>query len=544
LDDLLARAQKLLASTEHGDSRLAADIAAALVERPQSAGLHNALGLVLTRSAQMAQGGGRLTSAQNRTAAGYFRRAFAADPRHVLAGLNLAESLIGAGDLAQAGEQARRTLAMLERDPDDLTEATPRPGWLDEGHFPPFRDLFCIEWERAARQDAGEPDQEIQAKRVLIRWRLHALLAEATGDLSHYYEAALARPDLPVTQAALGCALARARRFPEASVHLRRAVAGNPFDLPAARALFGVLGEIGDEHGRLALASDRLRLHNEAPTEVPGESWFTEAAAAEPEGTGHGFRAPVGSGLSTTTAASTTQPRSDSILPAQSAGPRPRVSLCMIVKNEEANLSPCLESVTGLVDETIVADTGSTDRTRDIPARAGARVVDFPWVDSFAAARNESLQHATGDWIFWLDADDRLDEENQGRLRTLFAGLRDENAAYAMKCVCLPDQSSQAATVVDHIRLFRNHPQARWKYRVHEQILPAVRRLGGNASWSVTFACWAWRMRSTRATRSRYSTSARSFTSCVSLPRRCRCCAAAWNCRPRAIRSSASFTRW
>jgi tetratricopeptide (TPR) repeat protein len=109
----------------------------------------------------------------------------------------------------------------------------------------------------------------------------------------------------------------------------------------------------------------------------------------------------------------------------------------------------------------------------------GAKVFDFPWVDSFAAARNESLAHATGEWIFWLDADDRLDEENRGKLKKLLANLQNENVAYAMKCRCLPDPDTGTATVVDHVRLFRNRPEIRWKYRVHEQILPAVRRLGG-----------------------------------------------------------------
>src|SRR5207249_9840407 len=77
-----------------------------------------------------------------------------------------------------------------------------------------------------------------------------------------------------------------------------------------------------------------------------------------------------------------------------------RVSLCMIVKNEEDNLPACLASAAGLFHEVIVVDTGSTDRTREIAAACGARVFDFPWVDSFAAARNESLRHATGDWAF------------------------------------------------------------------------------------------------------------------------------------------------
>jgi tetratricopeptide (TPR) repeat protein len=152
----------------------------------------------------------------------------------------------------------------------------------------------------------------------------------------------------------------------------------------------------------------------------------------------------------------------------------------MIVKNEEENLAACLNSVADLVNEIVIVDTGSTDRTKEIAHQFGARLYDFAWVDSFAAARNESLRHATGAWIFWLDADDRLDEDNRRRLWRLFAQLRKGLVAYSMKCVCLPDPASHSATVVDHVRLFPNHPDIRWRYRVHEQILPGVRGLGGD----------------------------------------------------------------
>jgi glycosyltransferase involved in cell wall biosynthesis len=145
------------------------------------------------------------------------------------------------------------------------------------------------------------------------------------------------------------------------------------------------------------------------------------------------------------------------------------ISLCMIVKNEEANLPGCLGSVAGLVDEIVVVDTGSTDGTRSVATGFGARVVDFPWVDSFAAARNESIRHATGKWIFWLDADDRLEEESRPKLEALFTGLGDDGLAYAMWTRML--WSSGATTVADHVRLFRNRPDIRWKYRVHEQLL-------------------------------------------------------------------------
>src|SRR6516164_2873056 len=112
---------------------------------------------------------------------------------------------------------------------------------------------------------------------------------------------------------------------------------------------------------------------------------------------------------------------------------RLRVSLCMIVKDEAANLPACLGSVADLVDEMIVVDTGSTDDTKTVAERLGANVYDFDWVDHFAAARNESIRHATGDWVFWLDGDERLDDDNRGKLRALFERLCDENAAYAMK---------------------------------------------------------------------------------------------------------------
>ena len=85
-----------------------------------------------------------------------------------------------------------------------------------------------------------------------------------------------------------------------------------------------------------------------------------------------------------------------------------KLSLCMIAKNEAAFLGECLESFREAVDEIVVVDTGSTDATVAIAERAGAKVFHFTWCDDFAAARNESLSHATGDWVLWMDADERL----------------------------------------------------------------------------------------------------------------------------------------
>lgn len=82
------------------------------------------------------------------------------------------------------------------------------------------------------------------------------------------------------------------------------------------------------------------------------------------------------------------------------------VSLCMIVKNEEDVLERCLKSVAGLVDEIIIVDTGSTDRTREIATHFTNQIFDFPWQDDFSAAQNEAFSHASMDYCMWLDADD------------------------------------------------------------------------------------------------------------------------------------------
>src|SRR5260370_23496444 len=167
-----------------------------------------------------------------------------------------------------------------------------------------------------------------------------------------------------------------------------------------------------------------------------------------------------------------------------SDGQRPKVSLMMIVKNEEYNLPACLTSVAGLFDEIVITDTESTDRTVEIAREFGAKVLHFTWIDHFAAARNVSLQHATGEWLFWMDADDRLDDANREKLRLLPAKLPQENVAFVVNCLCLPDETG-ISTEVTHVRLFRNLPGLAWEHRIHEQILPSLRRCGVSTTpWS------------------------------------------------------------
>jgi len=603
---------------------------------------------------------------------------------------------------------ARSVLLDMDRGAAEIRSA------LDVQPWPQF-DTMRVEWEKAAWSNAGNPDAEAAAKVQLLRWRLHLELAQLSGDIAHYYEAVMARPDLPISQAALGCALARQGRLPEGLPRLREAVARNPFDLTACRAYGQLLQDTGLHDQRSAFCRKRRLLSKSAPGMVPAESWFMEEAAnnalasivvlccnevestqaclesvrrhtkrpyelilidngstdatpslldavkswpdpvrvevirndsnrgyaagvnqgiaaakgewlvmlnndtivtphwladlirvavsedaalvgpvsnyaPEPQqvarsyadvpgldvfaaarrsafegktldhprltgfcllahrqalqkvgvldeafGTGffedddlclrirkaglklrvalgvyihhEGSRTFRSLGIDTATllqenlgkfrekwgdeeashyrapTAPSQEPPTFTILSSPLETPRqlkPGVTLMMIVKNEEQNLPACLESAKGLFAEIVIADTGSTDRTREIAESFGARIVEFPWIDHFAAARNAVLTQSQCEWVFWMDADDRLDEFNRDKLVKLFTSLPDKNIAYSMKCHCIGD----VAEVVDHVRLFRNDARLRWQFRVHEQILPGLRQIGAELEFS------------------------------------------------------------
>ncbi len=155
------------------------------------------------------------------------------------------------------------------------------------------------------------------------------------------------------------------------------------------------------------------------------------------------------------------------------SGDNPKLSLCMIVKDEEEFLKGCLNSARPIVDEIIVVDTGSQDRTVEIATECGANVHYFPWNDSFADARNESLNHATGDWILILDADELLDD---GAPAIILDAIKNPTAdAYEM-FFRNPIGEEKDSDYTEHriCRLFRNKPEYRFNSRIHENIETAV----------------------------------------------------------------------
>jgi len=151
------------------------------------------------------------------------------------------------------------------------------------------------------------------------------------------------------------------------------------------------------------------------------------------------------------------------------------LSLCMIVKDEEEMLPRCLAAVRDHVDELVVVDTGSSDRTREIALEYGANLIDFAWTGSFSDARNVSFDAATGDWLMFLDADEVLVEGDGERLRAL-TGQTWREAFYLLETNHTGTLEDGTAVTHNALRVFRNRPGLRFEGRIHEQIahhLPA-----------------------------------------------------------------------
>jgi tetratricopeptide (TPR) repeat protein len=146
------------------------------------------------------------------------------------------------------------------------------------------------------------------------------------------------------------------------------------------------------------------------------------------------------------------------------------LSATLIVRDEAAVLAACLASLEPVVDEIIVVDTGSTDRTADIAARHGARVFQFAWNDDFSAARNFAIEQASCPWLLYIDADERL----RGGDRATLTAMLDKPDAVA---ATVRFYVRSGFTAYREYRLYRNDPRLRFAGVVHESMMPAVRRL-------------------------------------------------------------------
>ena len=153
-----------------------------------------------------------------------------------------------------------------------------------------------------------------------------------------------------------------------------------------------------------------------------------------------------------------------------------KLSLCMIVKNEEEMLEGCLTSIRDWVDEMIVVDTGSTDRSKEIAIACGAKVFDFEWISDFAAARNFAKEQCSSDYVIALDADERLNPADGQKLREDL-----DNRDASVIFVRLINARSRFDSVEDVVagkvaaappvflpRILKNTPENVWVGRIHE----------------------------------------------------------------------------
>jgi tetratricopeptide (TPR) repeat protein len=175
--------------------------------------------------------------------------------------------------------------------------------------------------------------------------------------------------------------------------------------------------------------------------------------------------------------------------------PAEGVSLCMIVRDEERHLERCLTSAAPIVQEIVVADTGSRDRSREIARGFGARVLEIAWERDFARARNASLEAARCPWILVLDADEAIATADHGRFRELIRAQRSAPAGFSIRTrnyTCRMNVLGWEANAGEYpaeeagtgwfpsekVRLFPNDPRIRFVHAVHEVVEPTLAALG------------------------------------------------------------------
>ncbi|MBI4667551.1 MAG: tetratricopeptide repeat protein [Nitrospinae bacterium] len=163
------------------------------------------------------------------------------------------------------------------------------------------------------------------------------------------------------------------------------------------------------------------------------------------------------------------------------------LALCMIVKNESQNIRELIETVRPLVDEIVVADTGSTDGTAGMAESLGAKVAHIPWNDDFSEARNLALENVTADWVLSLDADERISETDFNAIRGLVDNGRNDGYMLIQRHYLpgpgydnmlpvsgqYPEMEKGYNSYADNfaLRLFRNRPDVRWEGRIHENVI-------------------------------------------------------------------------
>lgn len=146
-----------------------------------------------------------------------------------------------------------------------------------------------------------------------------------------------------------------------------------------------------------------------------------------------------------------------------------KISLCLIAKNEEKTLERCIASVKAFVNEIILVDTGSEDKTIDIARTFGANIYTYTWDNNFAAARNFALSKASGDWIVFLDGDEYFSEQSAGKIPEIIKiAHKAKFDTIRVKLININEDKNTIISSGAITRIFRNTPTMRYRGRIHE----------------------------------------------------------------------------
>lgn len=147
-----------------------------------------------------------------------------------------------------------------------------------------------------------------------------------------------------------------------------------------------------------------------------------------------------------------------------------KISACMIAKNEEDVIARCIESYLAIVDEVIVVDTGSTDKTADVAKSLGAKIFHYSWNDDFAAAKNFAISKTKGDWIIFLDADEYFAPHAAQNVRSFLRNLDKSINSVACRMINIDNQSGKVLDELTHVRIFKNDKKIIYVNPIHEML--------------------------------------------------------------------------